>query len=111
LKRIMVVVLLLVVWLGCTRDKTPLASIEVIQPEWRPLMIRDVETVHAYVIIKVWDRIENELLKEIRCVDPNTNEIFAPVSWEYSYSQKDAHVYLVILTLEDWQKRPRFEGR
>ena len=111
MKKLMLVVILLIVLVGCARDKTPLASIQIIQPEWRPLLIRGVEIESDYAIITVWDRIENEFLQEIRCVDPIANEIFAPVSWEYSYSQEDVHVYLIILILEDWHKRPRFEGR
>ena len=111
MKKLILVMVLFVALVGCTTDKTPIASIEIVQPEWRALLIRNVQVEGDFVIVQVWDRIENEFLKQIRCVDPNSGEVFEPVDWEYYYSQKDAHVYLVTLTLEDWQRQPRFEGR
>lgn len=112
MKKLMVVVMLVILALvGCERDRTPLMPVEVAQPEWRALFIRGVQYQSEYAVIEVWDGIQHEFLKEIRCVDPDANEIFSPVSWEYYYTRKDAHVYLVVLTLEDWERQPRFEGR
>ncbi|RQV94822.1 hypothetical protein EH221_07030 [bacterium] len=94
-------------------DKTPFSPFEKIQPvsEWRVLEIFSIVYVRDFAQVQVLDGIENDRLKEIRCIDSDTGQIYSldPMNWHYSESTTDFNVYMIYLM--NFKDIPKFEGR
>ena len=98
MKRLILMFILSVIFVGCLIDKTPISPVSPVKVEWRALKIQNVQFFDEIAHVTVWDRIENDFLEEIKL--EYDSEQYNPIFWEYLYSEKDKHVYLVRLQIK-----------
>jgi hypothetical protein len=94
-----ILIFIAVLMSACETDNSPISPVE----NWHTLKLAtEIHCLYGeFVAVKAIDEIRHPILTEIKWID-KTGNAREPVQWEYYYTEKDKHVYLVSFWKKDY---------